>query len=78
MPRCGKAVNDRISLVDLSSSVSHTGDFLGRPNQTRGHKEKPMWLAISFTDLDPNGCLSLRSGRAENLLDVLMKYEILD
>jgi len=57
MPRCGKAVNDRIVLVDLSSIVSHTDDFLGSANRTRGRKEKPMWLVISFTGLDPDGRL---------------------
>ena len=77
MPRCGKAVNDRNGLVELSSIVSHTNDFLGCTNQTSGRKEKPMWLVISFTGLDPDGCLSLNFGRAENLLDVIMRCEIL-
>ena len=34
-----------------------TDDFLGSANRTRGRKEKPMQLIISFTDLDPDGCL---------------------
>ena len=34
-----------------------TDDFLGSANRTRGRKEKPMGLIISFTDLDPDGCL---------------------
>ena len=34
-----------------------TDDFLGSANRIRGRKEKPMQLIISFTDLDPDGCL---------------------
>ena len=74
MPRCGKAVNVRIGLADLSSIVSHTVDFPGSANRTRGRKEKPMSLVISFTGLDPDGCPGLKFGRAENLLDVITPF----
>jgi len=57
MSRCGKAVNDGIDLEDLSQIVSLTDDFLGSPDRTGWRKEKPIWLFISFTGLDPYGRL---------------------
>jgi hypothetical protein len=34
-----------------------TDVFLGSANRTRGRTEKVTWLTISFTGLDPDGCL---------------------
>ena len=70
MPRCGKAVNVRIGLADLSSIVRLPLIFQGR-------KEKPMSLVISFTGIDPDGCPGLKFGRAENLLEVITQCGIL-
>ena len=46
-----------ICVISMHWTWQGTDVFLGSANRTRGRKEKVTFLTISFTGLDPDGCL---------------------